>query len=184
VEVEVREEVRQLAGPLCEEEGFELVDIELAFQGRRMTIRVLLDKPGGITVGDCARMSRRLADCLDMNQTVSASYLLEVSSPGLARPLPTLEAVARFAGHKAGVTLHEARDGRRNFEGTLLEPRDGQAGLRGDDGQETWFEWAAVRSARLIVDPWAGSKRGGDRPERGARWGGSKRTRGEEAHEQ
>src|SRR5258705_11512870 len=107
VEVEVREEVRQLARTLSEEDGLELVDVELAFQGRRMTIRVLLDKPGGITVGDCGRMSRRLADCLDMNQTVAGSYLLEVSSPGLARPLPTLESVARFAGQRAAVTLDE-----------------------------------------------------------------------------
>jgi ribosome maturation factor RimP len=180
--VEVREEVRQLAGPLCEEEGFELVDVELVFQGRRMTIRVLLDKPGGITVGDCARMSRRLADCLDMNQTVSASYLLEVSSPGLARP--PLDSVTRFVGQRAAVALHEAREGRRNFEGTLLEPRQQQAGVRDDDGQEHWFEWAEVRSARLIVDPWAGSKRAGNRSGRDAHPANWKRSRGEEAHEQ
>jgi ribosome maturation factor RimP len=182
--VEVREEVRQLAQPLCEEEGLELVDVELAFQGRRMTIRVLLDKPGGITVGDCARMSRRLADCLDMNQTVAGSYLLEVSSPGLARPLPTLESVARFAGQRAAVTLHEARDGRRNYEGVLLEPETGRAGLRDDDGQEHWFDWAEVRTARLVVDPWAGTRKPGNRPERAASWGGPRRAREEEAHEQ
>ena len=182
--MEVREEVRQLARPLCEEEGLELVEVELVFQGPRMTIRVLLDKPGGITVGDCARLSRRLADCLDMNQSVPGSYLLEVSSPGLARPLPTLESVSRFAGHKAGVTLHEPRDGRRHFEGTLLEPDAGRAGLRDEVGQEHWFEWAEVRSARLIVDPWAAVRKPGHRPERGAAWGGTRRTRGEEAHEQ
>ncbi len=182
--MEVREEVRQLARPLCEEEGLELVDVELVFQGRRMTIRVLLDKPGGVTVGDCARVSRRLADCLDMNQSVHGSYLLEVSSPGLARPLPTLEAVARFAGQRAAVALHEARDGRRNYEGTLLAPQAGRAGVRDDEGQEFWFEWAEVRSARLIVDPWAGTKQPGGHPARGAHRGGPRRARGEEAHEQ
>ena len=182
--VEVREEVRQLARPLCEEEGLELVDVELAFQGRRMTIRVLLDKPGGITVGDCAKISRRLADCLDMNQTVPGTYLLEVSSPGLSRPLPTLESVQRFVGQKAAITLHDARDGRRNFEGTLLAPAAGRAGLRDEEAQEHWFEWAEVRSARLIVDPWAGSKRPGNRPGRGGQWNGPRRARGEEAHEQ
>ena len=181
--MEVREEVRQLARTLSEEDGLELVDVELAFTGRRMTIRVLLDKPGGITVGDCAHFSRRLADCLDMNQTVNGSFQLEVSSPGLARPLPTLEAVARFAGHKAAVTLHEARDGRRNYEGALLEPQGARAGLREDDGREFWFEWAEVRSARLVVDPWAGSRKpGGER--RPTRWGGPRRAREEEAHEQ
>ena len=182
--MEVREEVRQLARPLCEEEGLELVDVELVFQGRRMTIRVLLDRVGGITVGDCARFSRRLADCLDMNQSVAGSYLLEVSSPGLSRPLPTLESVGRFVGQKANVVLHEARDSRRNFEGILLEPVDGRAGLRGEDGLEQWFDWAEVKSARLVVDPWAGTKKPGNRPARGAPWGGTRRSRGEEAHEQ
>ena len=148
-----------------------------------MTIRVLLDKSGGITVGDCARFSRRLADCIDMNQTVSGSFQLEVSSPGLARPLPTLESAARFAGHRASVTLHEARDGRRNFEGMLLEPEGARAGLRSDDGVEHRFEWAEVRSARLIVDPWAGSRRPKGEPRPGA-WRGPRRAREEEAHEQ
>src|SRR5258705_4832835 len=120
VEVEVREEVRQLARTLSEEDGLELVDVELAFTGRRMTIRVLLDKPGGITVGDCARFSRRLADCLDMNQTVNGSFQLEVSSPGLARPLPTLEAVARVAGHKCSLYLSSASDRQRNYRWVLV----------------------------------------------------------------
>ena len=182
--MEVREEVRQLARPLCEEEGLELVDVELVFQGRRMTIRVLLDKTGGITVGDCARFSRRLADCIDMNQSVAGGYLLEVSSPGLSRPLPTLEAVGRFVGQNASVVLHEAREGRRNFEGILLEPVDGRAGLRSEDGQEHWFDWSDVKSARLVVDPWAGTKQPGNRQARGAQWGGSRRARREEAHEQ
>jgi len=169
---------------MCEEEGLELVDVELAFQGRRMTIRVLLDKPGGITVGDCARISRRLADSLDMNQTVPGSYLLEVSSPGLSRPLPTLESVSRFAGEKAAFVLYEPRDNRRNWDGVLLAPENGRAGLRGEDGQEHWFDWAEVKSARLVVDPWAGTKKSGERTGRAVPWGGPRRARGEDAHEQ
>ncbi len=109
--MEVREEVRQLAEPLAEDSGFEVVDVEQVFLGRHRVIRVLLDKPGGITVGDCARFSRRLSDCLDMNQTVTGSYQLEVSSPGIE--------------------------------------------VRADDGVDHWFEWAEVKAARLVVDPWA-----------------------------
>jgi ribosome maturation factor RimP len=181
--VEVREEVRQLAQPLCEEEGLELVSVELVFQGRRMVIRVLLDKPGGVTVGDCARFSRRLADGLDMNQTVNGSFQLEVSSPGIERPLTSLESMGRFAGKQASFTLHEARDGRRNFEGTLLEPASGRAGLRAEDGQEYWFDWAEVRSARLIVDPWAEVRKATAPPAKPARWGGRPAS-GEGRHEQ
>ncbi len=153
--MEVREEVRQLAGPLAEESGIELVDVEFAVRGSRRVIRVLLDKPGGVTVGDCAAFSRRLSDCLEMNQTMPGSYDLEVSSPGMDRPLRTLDAIARFAGQRAAVELREARGGRRNFEGELLAPDDSRAGIRMEDGIVTWFEWAEVKSARLVVDPWS-----------------------------
>ena len=182
-EVEVREEVHRLAQPLCEDEGYELVSVELVFQGRRMIIRVLLDKPGGITVGDCARFSRRLAECLDMNQIVAGSYQLEVSSPGIERPLTTLDAIARFAGQQASIALREPRDTRRNWEGVLLGPNEGRAGLRTEDGQEHWFEWAEVRSARLIVDPWAASRKGATTTARPARWGGNRKASGGGRHE-
>lgn len=154
--MEVREDVRQLAGPLAEDAGYELVDVEFSVQGRHRIVRILLDKPGGITVGDCSAFSRRLADCLDMNQTINGPYHLEVSSPGVERPLRTLEAVQRFAGQKASITTHDALDGRRKFDGELLGVSGTRAGLRlDDDGSERWFEWALVKSARLLVDPWS-----------------------------
>ena len=89
-----------------------------------------------------------------MNQTVHGSYRLEVSSPGIDRPVRTLGAVERFAGRRAALTAWEARDGRRNYEGELLGPRGSTAGVRTEDGQEHWFEWAEVKMVRLIVDPW------------------------------
>jgi ribosome maturation factor RimP len=183
--VEVREEVRQLAQPLAEEEGLELVDVELGFQGRRMLIRVLLDKPGGVTLGDCSRISRRLADCIDMNQTVPGSYQLEVSSPGIERRLPSLASVERFAGQRAAVTLVDAREGRRNWDGVLLAPVDGRVGLAADDG-EHWFEWNEIRSVRLIVDPWAGKRNQQQHESRHARRRreATRPVSGEERHEQ
>lgn len=139
----------------------ELVDVEWLVQGGRRTLRVLLDRPGGVKVSDCARFSRRLSDCLDMNQTVPVAYHLEVSSPGVQRPLRTLESVRRFAGQRAALTTHEPREGRRNYEGELLAAEEPRTGVRTDDGQEHWFEWAEVKSAHLVVDPWAGTGRGG-----------------------
>jgi ribosome maturation factor RimP len=159
--LEVREEVRQLAEPIAAEDGLELVDVELLVQGGRRTIRVLLDRPGGIRVGDCARLSRRLSDCLDMNQTVSGPYDLEVSSPGLDRPIRTLDAVERFAGQRVALTTALAHDGRRNYEGELLGPSEGRAGVRTDEGNEYWFAWAEIKTAHLVVDPWARLRRGG-----------------------
>ncbi len=165
--MKVLEEVRRLAEPLAEESGYELVDVEHAVLGSRMVVRVLLDKPGGITVGDCARFSRRLSDCMDMNQIVPGQYQLEVSSPGIERRLNTLDSVARFSGRKATVTTLEPRDGRRNWEGILIGPEGGQVGLRTDDGNEHWFGWAEVKQARLVMtDPWkrgSGPDRGGSK---------------------
>jgi ribosome maturation factor RimP len=154
--VEVREEVRQLAVPLADELGFELVDIEQASLGHHRIVRVYLDKPGGVSIDDCARFSRRLADAMDMNQIVPGRYHLEVSSPGLERPVRTLDHVQRFSGQRIQMQTHEAREGRRRWEGELLGPVDGRAGVRTDEGEEQWFEWAEVKSARLVVDPWAG----------------------------
>jgi len=161
--LEVREEVRQLSQPLAEELGYELVDVEALVLGRARVLRVLLDKPGGITVGECAAFSRRLGDCLEMNQTVSGSYHLEVSSPGLDRPIRTLEAAGRFAGRHVTLTTHEPRDGRRNWDGDLLGADGTRAGLRTEDGVEHWFEWSEVKSARLVVDPWEGKRSQGGR---------------------
>ena len=162
--MDVREEVRQIAEPLAGEEGYELVDVEQASAGRHRVIRVYLDKPGGVSVGDCARFSRRLSDCLDMNQTVPGAYHLEVSSPGLERPLRSLEHVQRFAGQRVALATREPRDGRRHWEGVMLGPDGSRVGVRGDEGEESWFEWAEVRAARLVVDPWAGIRGAKARP--------------------
>ena len=171
--MELREEVRQLARPLADDSAYELVDVELASQGRERILRVLLDKPGGITVGDCAVFSRRLADSLEMNQTVPGPYRLEVSSPGIARPLTSPEAARRFAGQRAAIALHSPRDEQRNFEGELMSPEGDRVGLRIEDGHEILFDWTEVRSARLVVDPWAGLRKpangNGRRPRGGSR---------------
>jgi len=166
--------------PLAGEAGFELVDVEIVVQGRQRVIRLLLDKPGGITLGDCATFSRRLADGLDMNQTVAGSYRLEVSSPGMDRPITSPEAAAQFAGQQVALTAALPRDGRRHFDGTLLGPdEDGRIGVRLEDGSEHWFGWAEVRSVRLAVDPWerlrAARGEAGPARERGP---GARRPRG------
>ena len=157
----VRDEVLHLAEPLAEEEGFEVVDVECLALGRRRVVRILLDRPEGIRISDCARFSRRMSDCLDMNQTIRGHYNLEVSSPGIQRPLRTLQAVARFVGERAALSTHEPHDGRRNYEGEIVSPREGQVGIRTEDGAEYWFSWTDVKAVHLVVDPWARVRAGG-----------------------
>jgi ribosome maturation factor RimP len=161
--LEVREEVRQLAQTLADEEGYELVNVELLVQGGRRVVRVLLDRPGGIRVSDCATFSRRIADCLDMNQTVQGRYSLEVSSPGIDRPLTSVENLRRFAGKRAALTTILPHEGRRRYEGELLGPDGERAGIRTDDGEEHWFDWNDVKHAHLVADPWAGRRQEGGR---------------------
>jgi len=157
--LEVRQELRQLARTLADEEGFELVDVEWLVQGGRRIVRVLLDRPGGIRVGDCVTFSRRLSDCLDMNQTVPGRYSLEVSSPGIERPLTSIENLQRFVGRRVALTTVQPHEGRRRFDGQLLDPDGERAGIRTDDGQQYWFEWNDVKTAHLVVDPWAERRR-------------------------
>ena len=159
--MEVREEVRLLARPLAEESGLELVDVEFQAQGRRRVVRVLIDRPGGVTVDECARFSRRLSDCLDMNQTLANSYNLEVSSPGVDRPLRSPEHFERFKGERAQLTTHEALDGRRHWSGRLLGLDDERVGLELDEGGPRWFDFAQIKQAHLVVDPWRRERAGG-----------------------
>jgi len=98
-----------------------------------------------------------------MNQTIPGSYHLEVSSPGLDRPIKTLETAQKYTGQRVALTTILPRDGRRNYEGELLGTNDGRAGVRTDEGDEFWFEWAEVKSAHLVVDPWAGLRKGGSK---------------------
>ena len=150
-----------MASVLADEDGYELVDVELLVQGGRRTVRVLLDRPGGVRVGDCARFSRRLSDCLDMNQTLANSYNLEVSSPGVDRPLRSPEHFERFKGERAQLTTHEPLDGRRHWSGRLLGLEDERVGLELDEGGPRWFDIAQIKQAHLVVDPWRRERAGG-----------------------
>ena len=91
------ERVWQLAQPLCASEGVELVHVEYQREQGGRTLRLYLDKPGGVTLDDCAGISRHLGDLLDVSLETAASYRLEVSSPGSKRPLGRLEDFKRFA---------------------------------------------------------------------------------------
>ncbi|MBI3897900.1 MAG: ribosome maturation factor RimP [Gammaproteobacteria bacterium] len=102
--------------------GFELVDVELAGGREHRLLRVYIDSPRGITVDNCAKVSRQLSAILDVEDPFPGSYLLEVSSPGLDRPLVTPADYHRFQGETIKVRLLQAlASGRRNFTGRLLE---------------------------------------------------------------
>ena len=116
--------VWQLAAPLAANEGLEIIDIELKHEGGRggRVLRVYMDKEGGPSIDELSRVSRGLSDLLDEHDgVVDGAYTLEVSSPGINRPLKRPEHFSRFVGKKIRVRTRDLINGRRAFLGELLE---------------------------------------------------------------
>lgn len=120
--------VWEIAAPLAEDEGMEIVDIQFRREGTRggRVLRLYLDKKGGPNVDDLTRVSRRLGELLDAQDAVDGAYTLEVSSPGINRPLKKLEHFERFVGKRIRVRTYEMIDGRRSFLGILQTVSEGQ----------------------------------------------------------
>jgi ribosome maturation factor RimP len=116
-----RARVWQLATPLVEGEGMEIVDIDFRHEGSRggRVLRLYLDKEGGPNVDDLSRVSRQLSELLDTQDTIDGTYTLEVSSPGINRPLKKPAHFARFIGKRIRVRTLDLIDGRRSFLGIL-----------------------------------------------------------------
>jgi ribosome maturation factor RimP len=121
--------IASLAEPVIEELGFRLVRVRVSGQGG-LTVQIMADRPGGtITIDDCALISRRLSPLLDAHDPIPSGYLLEVSSPGIDRPLVRPSDFLDWAGHEAKIELREMIDGRRRFRGILEGYEDGEVRL-------------------------------------------------------
>ena len=119
--------VTELIEPVLEAMDVELVDLEYRFEQGRWVLRIYADMQGGISVDDCARVSREIEDLIEVNDIFQQEYVLEVSSPGLNRPLKKEKDFVRVKGEKIKVRMRTALKGRRNFTGYLTDVRDGIA---------------------------------------------------------
>jgi ribosome maturation factor RimP len=111
--------VNDLAGPLCDAEGIELVYTEYQREPHGMVLRIYIDKPGGPSLQDCTHVSRQMQDLLDVHLDVSGNYYLEVSSPGVNRPLGKLSDFVRFKGCLAKIKVLQPIEGQKKFTGVL-----------------------------------------------------------------
>jgi ribosome maturation factor RimP len=118
------EQIRQLAEPLVSSEGMELVLVECLKMPSRWLVRIYMDREGGVTVDDCAMISDQLGDLLDVHDVPPGPYTLEVSSPGLDRPLDRDRDFLKYRGSRVRLRLGEKIEGRRNFCADLLDYED------------------------------------------------------------
>ena len=114
------EEVRQVVEPILRSQGFELVDVEYRREPQGWVLRIYLDREGGVTLDDCAEVSGEIGAVLEIKDLVSNPYVLEVSSPGLTRPLKKPEDFNKFSNRLVKIKLFEPLEGQKNFKGTLL----------------------------------------------------------------
>lgn len=131
--------------------GYELVGVEYLPQGRRSLLRIYIDTPAGVTVDDCERVSHQVSGALDVDDPIHGGYTLEVSSPGLDRPLFTAEHYSRFAGSRIKLRLSQPLEGRRNFSGVVRGLRDNAVILVQEDG-EVEIPLHHIEQARLIPE--------------------------------
>jgi ribosome maturation factor RimP len=145
----------QVIEKVAEREGLELVHAEMAGD-RSPTLKVLIDKPGGVTIDDCATISRKLGLTLDVEDLIPHRYLLEVASPGLDRGLFKEADYERFAGLPAHIRLDAPLNGQRTFHGTLIgldRSGDVAAILEEKNGQRHLFPLVRIAKAHVEIEP-------------------------------
>ncbi|MBD9482456.1 ribosome maturation factor RimP [Pseudomonas sp. PDM14] len=113
------EQLQDLLAPVVESLGYECWGLEFLSQGRHSLLRIYIDHADGILVEDCEKVSRQISGVLDVEDPIASEYTLEVSSPGMDRPLFTLEQFAAHGGEQVKIKLRSPFDGRRNFQGLL-----------------------------------------------------------------
>lgn len=170
--------IAHIVEPVVESLGFELVRVKISGQAG-MTVQIMAERPDGtMGVEDCELVSRNVSPALDVEDPIGRNYNLEVSSPGIDRPLTRAKDFETWAGHEARVETEMAVDGRKRFRGRLLGVRDGAAGLRLPEGEpdEFWLPLSEIAEAKLMLTddllaaakPGAGPNgQGGPAPQRG-----------------
>jgi ribosome maturation factor RimP len=156
------EKVREVADRVAASSGLEVVEVELRGGGKARLLRIVIDKPGGVTHEDCANLSREVGTILDVEDAVpGGSYTLEVSSPGLDRKLVKASDYERFRGNVIKLTTRQPVNGNRYFEGRLesfqhghltLELRGSRKGRSGQQSDRLELELSNVEKANLVPE--------------------------------
>ncbi|AKS42803.1 ribosome maturation factor RimP [Wenzhouxiangella marina] len=147
-----QDRIEALLAPVVEDLGYEFVGLEYSSNPKNRVLRIYIDQPEkGIDLDDCETVSREVSALLDVEEPISGQFTLEVSSPGVERPLFTAEQFSRFVGEQAKVQMHAPVDGRRRFKGTILGV-DGDTVRLEVEGTEWSLDVNAMDKARLAPD--------------------------------
>ena len=142
-------DLEQLLEPALTQNGLELVDLSYQKSSGGWTLAFFIDKPGGVTMDDCATWNERFGELLDASNLIERAYVLEVSSPGLDRAVRKPADFVRFAGRAVHAKLFAPQDGQRNFHGFLLGGDESAIRVKLDDGREVSLAQENVTKCRL-----------------------------------
>jgi ribosome maturation factor RimP len=143
--------IEELITPSVQESGMELVDVDFVKEGGSWYLRIFIDKPGGIGIEDCSYLSQKIDRLLDEKDPIPQAYHLEVSSPGIEKPLKKLSDYNRFTGSLAVITTFVPFDGKKKITGRIVAARDDNIVLD-FDGNELTIPFTQVASARLKAE--------------------------------
>ena len=149
---DIERRTEELLVPIVAARQFELVDVEFVKEGGTRYLRAYIDKEGGIAVDDCEVVSRALSDLLDQEDYIADSYILEVSSPGLGRPLKKEKDFVRSMGKEVEIRLYRPRDHKKEFCGILSGYDDGTVSIETEEGEALTFEKGEIALIRLAFD--------------------------------
>ncbi len=137
--------------PILEEKALELADLEFVKEGPNWYLRVYIDKDGGVTIEDCENVSRILEKKLDEADPIEQAYILEVSSPGIDRPLKKPEHFEKYIGEIIDIKLYKPLEGKKEYQGELKQFDNGVITIIEEDGTEKQFIQKETASVRLAV---------------------------------
>ncbi|NDO45799.1 ribosome maturation factor RimP [Clostridium sp. MD294] len=137
--------------PILEEKALELADLEFVKEGPNWYLRVYIDKDGGVTIEDCENVSRILEKKLDETDPIEQAYILEVSSPGIDRPLKKPEHFEKYIGEIIDIKLYKPLEGKKEYQGELKQFNDGVITIIEENGTEKQFVQKETASVRLAV---------------------------------
>ena len=146
------QKTEELLTPIVEQNGFELVDVEYVKEGGNWYLRAYIDKPGGIAVDDCELVSRAFSDILDEKDYIEDSYIFEVSSPGLGRPLKKEKDFKRSLGEEVEIRTYRAVDKQKEFVGIMTDYDKDTVTIEMEDETKKTFDRSDIALIRLAFD--------------------------------